>query len=402
MWKTCSVYGMVVDVFILSKTSKAVRFERPHKPNETPNANSRAPNRIPKPSIPQHSNSRVGSYANIVNGVSSSMQGLAISTLPALVLDDTCLVDRDLSNHAMGKMVNKVNMMNQTGVNSWFQVIQEACNDFVSDEWIFWVDIEGVPLNAWSSGTFTRIGKKWGETLDLEDNEDTSFGCKRLCVNTKHVVSILETFKVIIKGKFLSHKQDNEDKDVTHSEDPFGLYDLLKNKKGDDNQEPSPSLSHPLDSLQKLLRNEMMIQETKMTRVSDMDVKFLWGNSNYDYVYSDSLGSSGGILCIWEALVFKKDNVTVSDNFISIYRTWLPSNSKILYVAIYAPQQVSCKKNLWDYISIIVGRWNEETIIMEILTMYDLVMNVVGLVFIPTVLDILIDSSLTWVLSMLL
>nr|GEW41902.1 RNA-directed DNA polymerase, eukaryota [Tanacetum cinerariifolium] len=74
-------------------------------------------------------------------------------------------------------------------------------------------------------------------------------------------------------------------------------------------------------------------QETKMTRVSDMDVKFLCGNSNYDFVCSDSLGSSGGILCIciWEALVFKKDNVTLSDNFIAIYGTWLPSNSKILF-----------------------------------------------------------------------
>nr|GEX31593.1 RNA-directed DNA polymerase, eukaryota [Tanacetum cinerariifolium] len=39
----------------------------------------------------------------------------------------------------------------------------------------------------------------------------------------------------------------------------------------------------------------------------------------------NSLGNSGGILCIWEATVFKKDNVTVSDNFIAIYGTWLPS-----------------------------------------------------------------------------
>ncbi|GKD34753.1 RNA-directed DNA polymerase, eukaryota [Tanacetum coccineum] len=307
-----------------------VRFERPHKPNEIPNTNSRVPSRNSKPSIPQHSNGRVGSYANIVNGVSSGMQGSTISPLPALVLDDSCLVDRDMSNHVMGKvkdfssipnlytilkdegfsdvklsylgglwvlfefnkMATKVNMMNHTGVNSWFHVIQEACNDFVSDERIVWVDIEGVPLNAWSRRTFTRIGRKWGETLDLEDNADTSFGRKRLCVKTKHAVSILETFKMIIKGKereyssedesvhtsinnefnphpneeepgddyasdedgvpetvfgssSSSHNHDNGDKDATHSKDPFGIYDLLKNKKGGDNHEPSPSLSHP-------------------------------------------------------------------------------------------------------------------------------------------------------------
>ncbi|GJT61775.1 RNA-directed DNA polymerase, eukaryota [Tanacetum coccineum] len=101
-----------------------------------------------------------------------------------------------------------------------------------------------------------------------------------------------------------------------------------------------------------------------MSTVSHMDVKYLWGNSNYDYVCSDSLGSSGGILCMWEASIFKRDNVTISDNFIAIYGTWLPSNSKILFVVIYAPQQASCKRNLWDYISTIVGRWNGESIVM--------------------------------------
>ncbi|GJR61528.1 lysine--tRNA ligase, cytoplasmic-like protein [Tanacetum coccineum] len=101
-----------------------------------------------------------------------------------------------------------------------------------------------------------------------------------------------------------------------------------------------------------------------MTSISHMDVKFLWGNSNYDYVCSESLGNSGGILCIWEASIFKKINTTVSDNFIAIYGTWLPTNSKILFIAIYAPQQTSCKRKLWDYISNIVGRWNGESIIM--------------------------------------
>nr|GEW15411.1 RNA-directed DNA polymerase, eukaryota [Tanacetum cinerariifolium] len=36
-----------------------------------------------------------------------------------------------------------------------------------------------------------------------------------------------------------------------------------------------------------------------------------------------SLGSSGGILCIWESSIFKKDYVTISDNFIAIYALYL-------------------------------------------------------------------------------
>ncbi|GJY02450.1 RNA-directed DNA polymerase, eukaryota [Tanacetum coccineum] len=110
--------------------------------------------------------------------------------------------------------------------------------------------------------------------------------------------------------------------------------------------------------------NFLAIQETKMLTVSHMDVKFMWGNSNYDFVCSDSLGNSGGILCIWEASIFKKDYVTISDNFIAIYGTWLPSNSKILFIVVYAPQQATYKRCLWDYLSTIIGRWNGESIVM--------------------------------------
>nr|GFC60933.1 RNA-directed DNA polymerase, eukaryota [Tanacetum cinerariifolium] len=54
----------------------------------------------------------------------------------------------------------------------------------------------------------------------------------------------------------------------------------------------------------------------------------------------------GGILCVWEATVFKKDYATISDNFVAIWGTWLPSNSKVLFVAIYALQKVSHKRLL--------------------------------------------------------
>nr|GEW96891.1 RNA-directed DNA polymerase, eukaryota [Tanacetum cinerariifolium] len=79
---------------------------------------------------------------------------------------------------------------------------------------------------------------------------------------------------------------------------------------------------------------------------------------------SDSAGSSGGILCVWEATIFKTDYATVSDNFIAIYGTWISSNSKVLIVVIYAPQPLSHKRVLWDYISSLIARWNEETIVM--------------------------------------
>ncbi|GJS56939.1 RNA-directed DNA polymerase, eukaryota [Tanacetum coccineum] len=81
------------------------------------------------------------------------------------------------------------------GVNSWFCTLLNAYNDFVSDERVVWVDIEGIPLHVWSRETFAKIGNKWGEALDIEDNFGSSFARKRLCILTKQPESILEKFK---------------------------------------------------------------------------------------------------------------------------------------------------------------------------------------------------------------
>nr|GFC61307.1 RNA-directed DNA polymerase, eukaryota [Tanacetum cinerariifolium] len=104
---------------------------------------------------------QTGSYVNVVNGsFPVGVHGPFISFASVLVLDDSCVAERDLSNHVMG-----------------------------------------IPLNVWSRETFTRTGKKWGEALDIEDNVNSSFGRKRLCIKTKLPLSILESFKVIFKGK---------------------------------------------------------------------------------------------------------------------------------------------------------------------------------------------------------
>ncbi|GJV08791.1 RNA-directed DNA polymerase, eukaryota [Tanacetum coccineum] len=62
--------------------------------------------------------------------------------------------------------------MKHVGVASWFSQLRTAQSDFVSRERIVWIDIEGVPLHAWSRPTFSKIGSRWGEVLELEDNKD--------------------------------------------------------------------------------------------------------------------------------------------------------------------------------------------------------------------------------------
>ncbi|GJR30323.1 RNA-directed DNA polymerase, eukaryota [Tanacetum coccineum] len=93
-------------------------------------------------------------------------------------------------------------------------------------------------------------------------------------------------------------------------------------------------------------------------------VKMCWGNFAFDYVHSDSVGNSGGILCVWDSCSFRKKDVTVSDYFIMIRGVWLKTGNDLLIVSVYAPQELSEKKMLWDYLIHVINNWKGEVIIM--------------------------------------
>nr|GFC16693.1 RNA-directed DNA polymerase, eukaryota [Tanacetum cinerariifolium] len=54
----------------------------------------------------------------------------------------------------------------------------------------------------------------------------------------------------------------------------------------------------------------------------------------------------------------------ISDYFVLLYGTWIPSKTKICIVSIYAPQALSEKRMLWNYISHLLSCWIGECVIM--------------------------------------
>ncbi|GKE25390.1 RNA-directed DNA polymerase, eukaryota, partial [Tanacetum coccineum] len=90
----------------------------------------------------------------------------------------------------------------------------------------------------------------------------------------------------------------------------------------------------------------------------------LWGNFSFDFTFSPSVGFSGGILCVWDPNIFVKDNATISDSFVAVRGTWMSSSTKLMIVSVYAPQDLSEKKSLWEYITHIIDLWDGECIIL--------------------------------------
>ncbi|GJS29079.1 RNA-directed DNA polymerase, eukaryota [Tanacetum coccineum] len=82
------------------------------------------------------------------------------------------------------------------------------------------------------------------------------------------------------------------------------------------------------------------------------------------FAYSPSVGNSGGILCVWDPRMFRKQNSMVSDYFVAIQGVWIPNAKKCLIISVYAPQEVSEKKMRWSYLNHVIDNWSGETIIM--------------------------------------
>ncbi|GJU40054.1 RNA-directed DNA polymerase, eukaryota [Tanacetum coccineum] len=84
--------------------------------------------------------------------------------------------------------------------------------------------------------------------------------------------------------------------------------------------------------------NFLSIQETKMVSFDIFVVKSIWGNMLFDFATCSTRGRSGG--------------------------TWMATNTNMLFMSIYVPQDLSAKRQLWSYILGLINRWHGEVVIM--------------------------------------
>nr|GEW36604.1 RNA-directed DNA polymerase, eukaryota, nucleotide-binding alpha-beta plait domain protein [Tanacetum cinerariifolium] len=173
-------------------------------------------------------------------------------------------------------------------------------------------------------------------------------------------------------------KGDNENDDRSINDDlehdPFGIYEILNKNKKSSGDDPKYPPGYTLVGLNTDVDNFVITKQEKLDHTSPqaslhgdgtnrvnneshskassvngnhflgtkiqasgsildvMDdlIKELWGNLAFDYAFSPSVGSFGDILCAWDPSVFVKDNSMVSDSFVAVYGTWIPSTTKLL------------------------------------------------------------------------
>ncbi|PWA72044.1 hypothetical protein CTI12_AA274020 [Artemisia annua] len=89
---------------------------------------------------------------------------------------------------------------NHKGVNTWFSILKGWHDDFVVEERLLWLEIEGVPIRAWHNDVFTNICGKWGEVLFMDDSDHSNRLSKRVCIKSAHAPLVFVTTFVTLNN----------------------------------------------------------------------------------------------------------------------------------------------------------------------------------------------------------
>nr|GEU35773.1 RNA-directed DNA polymerase, eukaryota, reverse transcriptase zinc-binding domain protein [Tanacetum cinerariifolium] len=322
--------------------------------------------------------SAANSYAHVVKGSQNSK--MVSDSSPVMVLDDSCLNEKYYSLCLLGNVKDfatlanlKVVVANEGFDNIKFKYmggywIQLASSDFNTDGRVTWVEIKG---GGFRVGSYEDVPN--GEDVkNVEDLEGDSNG------ELVHDTEFEEDFPNQ-KGKEDSVRQGN-----VQSDDPSNIYELLNHKRPviDKNSNSKKSLKYP--------PGYTPTGSKEATGEKQFDSKFFSKNDAEESICSvhfkkfkvpksggsilqliddlvkvgetigASVSNSGGILYVWDPNMFKKMNSTVSYYFVMVRGDWMPNGKKLLIISVYAPQELSEKKMLWDYLSLVMSNWEGE------------------------------------------
>nr|GEV61494.1 RNA-directed DNA polymerase, eukaryota [Tanacetum cinerariifolium] len=148
-----------------------------------------------------------------IHAAKRGTQAVTVEEESTPILDESCLNQNDFSTCLMGKVKEFNSLTNlkseelkdkfkeNVSIRSWFSHIQQASSFFRNEERVTWLDIEGVPLKFYTKETFNKIASKWGDLLHVDDENETCFHSKRICIKTKLGENIFESFESVFKGK---------------------------------------------------------------------------------------------------------------------------------------------------------------------------------------------------------
>ncbi|GKC41107.1 RNA-directed DNA polymerase, eukaryota, partial [Tanacetum coccineum] len=339
-------------------------------------ANNSGIEKVIKQSI-DHNAGLGNSYVRAVKG--EEKKGAANEkTQPTMVLDDDCLISRDLSHFLMGRVKEfaslahlKMTISNEGFTDVKIQYLGEfwVMLEFTSKEtmkMMHGLTVEGIPFKLWSSKTFNRIATKWGELLDVDDKEETCYHSKRLCIHTKMVRSISEEFKIIHKGKLYWIRANETAGWVPDFQDAANIMMQDDNYMNLSLNEQNFDISDDDNDVARLVCVSIYVSIRRSNGYQQ-------GGSCVRREYAIPPGFSPKENYDVENMHARGENVNLDDHTDRVGSFRICQN--LLIGVVYTPHDIKEKFMLWDYLQCEITRWKGQVIIMrdfnEVRVQYD-------------------------------
>ena len=101
-----------------------------------------------------------------------------------------------------------------------------------------------------------------------------------------------------------------------------------------------------------------LIQESKIASMTMRIVREVWGSKFVKWVTLEMVGSTGGILMLWDSRHVAACNSSKGESSVSTEVKNLATKKKWLITSVSGPNSDSKRPNLWRELDAIKGRWN--------------------------------------------
>ncbi|GJV83611.1 ribonuclease H-like domain-containing protein [Tanacetum coccineum] len=290
---------------------------------------------------------------DVLKSSNTNPNSLTISS-PTIVLDDSCIAERDFSSSLMGK-INDINAM-----SNLYHIIANEGFENVKLSYL-----GGISSDKESKGDF--VVNKSGN-FDFDNKDEIDHVSDSSCMHGKDKPS-----------------NSNEPVDPNKSEDPFEIYKILKKKKELDVTKSDEPQFPPCFTPEVVDKNVMEINPDDVVKDNVKEIGSEKNSKSKNSVVnnkegfsSDHIGSSfaskfktgGSILEVIDELITVGQTMGYNmdgcmKNIESIIGTWVPSSTKLFIIFVYAPQELSDIKMLWDYFHHLIDSWDGECMILD-------------------------------------
>ncbi|GKC85910.1 reverse transcriptase domain, reverse transcriptase zinc-binding domain protein [Tanacetum coccineum] len=242
------------------------------------------------------------------------------------------------------KVETRNKFLKHKGISTWFSLLKPWYDDFLVEESLVWLEIEGVPIHAWNNDTFTSIRRKWGDVLFYDDS-DSSNRLKDSCKDEE--------------GSMGSFIQDQEEEGEIKENDAE-IHAANHDDTGDDNvkfdeehdiaSNNSVEIPHCFSPVSSALKNNQF-----ETNLDALIIK----PSGLESV--NNLTSNNSHKPIGFSLVERlEERIKVG----LALGCWILNDVRIMWIVVYAPQNLSSKIALWSSLANLIDNWDRILVVM--------------------------------------